>query len=157
MREEQYTKTVIIPDVEDFLKKYPRYSSFVNGEGRILFDEIMTVDVFIQAKVISDFGHPSVLGVAEICKQVAIENQFELDDFTKQFIGAAVCVLMEANDYQKTGNKKSVAHESFSKAEYYEYLIPCAACDRPKTVAELNRGDRICECGAIVRMFRVPR
>jgi hypothetical protein len=118
----------------------------------------MTPDVFITAKVIADFGHPSVLAVAEICKQSTIENEsIEMDDFTKQFVGAAICALMEANDYQKTGTKKSIAHESFTKGECYKIFVPCAACGRPKSLAELNKGDRICECGAIVRMLRAAK
>ena len=40
-------------------------------------------------------------------------------DFDKQFIGAVVCSLMEANGYEKTGKKRSIPHNAFTKGEVY--------------------------------------
>ena len=110
-----------LPDIDDLLARYPRYTKLVNGEGKFLFDLIMQSEIFLQARVLADFGLPSVLAVAELCRLATEENSgpVALDSFTKQFIGAAICVLMEANGYQKSGTKKSVPHPSFSIGEFY--------------------------------------
>ena len=97
-------------------------TKLVTGEGRFLFDLIMQPEVLIRAQVLADFNLPSVLGVAESCHLAIDENagSTSLDSFTKQFIGAAICVLMEANEFRKTGTKKSVPHPSFTIGEFYE-------------------------------------
>ena len=122
MQSQTISYTIQLPDIHDLLAKYPRYTKLVNGEGRFLFELIMQSEVFLRAGVLADFGLPSVLAVAEPCR-VAIEDKagpVTLDSFTKQFIGAAICVLMVANGYQKTGTKKSVPHPSFSIGEFYK-------------------------------------
>ncbi len=121
MQTQTINETVQIPEVDDFIKKYPRYTKLVSGEGRFLFNLIMQPKVLNAARVVADFGLPSVLVVAEQCRAAVEEaaGPVSLDSFTKQFIGAAVCVLMEANGYMKTGTKKSVPHASFSTGEFY--------------------------------------
>lgn len=118
MQTQTISYTIQLPNVDDLLAKYPRYTKLVNGEGKPLFDLIMQSEMFLKAQVLADFGLPSVLAAAEPCR-LATEKKGGLDSFTKQFIGAAICVLMEANGYQKTGTKKSVPHPSFSIGEFY--------------------------------------
>jgi hypothetical protein len=121
MKTQTVRHAVKLPEVADFLDKYPRYTQLVQGGGRFLFDLIMQPDNLFLAQAASHYKLPSVLSVAECCR-VAIEeheDSIELDSFTKQFIGAAICVLMEANGYRKTGTKKSVPHPSFSTGEFY--------------------------------------
>ena len=122
MINKEIKKKVFLPETTDVLKKYSRYTSLATGEGRFLLDLIMQPDVVLKAQVLAEFGLPSVLAVAEPCKQAIEANagSLELGSFTKQFIGAAICVLMEANGYKKTGTKKSVPHPSFSTGEFYE-------------------------------------
>ena len=122
MQSQTFSQTVRLPGVDDFLKKYPRYTKFATGEGRFLFDLIMQPEALIRAQVLADFNLPSVLSVAEDCRLAIDKNASALllNSFTKQFIGAAICVLMEANDFQKTGIKKSVPHQSFSIGEFYK-------------------------------------
>jgi hypothetical protein len=121
MHEQTISYSIQLPSIDDFLAKYPRYTKLVDTEGTFLFDLIMQPEVFLQASVLADFNSPSVLAVAELCRQAVEENSgpLTLDSFTKQFIGAAICTLMEANGYQKSGTKKSVPHPSFSIGEFY--------------------------------------
>ena len=130
MKDQKNEMTVTLIDVEDFLKKYPRFSSLVNGAGMELFDVIVTTQVFVDASVLANYGYPSVLGVAKQCQKV-INNSDELDtdSFTKQFIGSVICSLMEANGYQKTGIKKSVPHKLFSTGEFYEKKLNISRID----------------------------
>jgi hypothetical protein len=122
MKKQMYRKQVNLPEVDDFLDKYSRYTKFVSGEGRFLFDLIMQPEVLVAAQVLADFKLPSVLAVAEQCRLATEESRgsVSLVSFTKQFIGAAICVLLEANGYRKTGIKKSVPHPSFTVGEFYE-------------------------------------
>lgn len=123
MQTQAFHQTVFIPSVDDFIEKYPRYSGLVQGEGRFLYDLIMQPAAIIRAQAASYFGYPSVLAVAEECKQaISQQEKILFDNFTKQFIGSAVCALMEANGYKKTGTKRNVPHESFKVGEYYEPL-----------------------------------
>jgi len=103
------------------LRDYSRYSSIANGNGKKLFDLIMQPEVFIRASTISEIGLPAVLSVADNAKRLVSTNpEITLDSFTKQYIGAAICSLMEANGYSKTGRKRRVPHEAFSVGECYQ-------------------------------------
>lgn len=115
-----FQQPVQLPQVEDFLVKYPRFSALAAGAGNRIFNQIMQPEVFINARAAADFGLPSVLAVAEMCKMASEEpGAPQLDSFTKQFVGAAICSLMEANGYKKTDNKRSVPHPSFTVGEVY--------------------------------------
>lgn len=52
-------------------------------------------------------------------QQVGSGQKQSLTTYTKQFIGAVVCCLMENNGYRKTGRKKSINHPDFIKGEIY--------------------------------------
>ncbi|MDA3924857.1 MAG: hypothetical protein PF904_09185 [Kiritimatiellae bacterium] len=122
MKTTNHTTTIKIPSDCDFLKKYPRYTKIVQGHGRILFDLIMQPENALLAQHAARFKLPSVIAVADACKELAErEKSITLDPFTKQFIGAAICSLMETNGYRKTGTKKSVPHESFTVGEFYVF------------------------------------
>jgi hypothetical protein len=117
MKQMKFNLTVNIPELREFQKQYPQYSNLVENEANDLFKLIMRPESFIASKILSDNGFPAVSGIAELCYQA---RRQKLDDFTKQFIGAAVCALMTANRYKKTGRKKSVRHPAFTKGEFYE-------------------------------------
>ena len=120
MKSSKFSLIANLPDIEDFLDSYSRYTSLVNGDGKPLFEAIVRPEVFIRAAVMSDIGLPAILSVAEDCKVLAGQHSaISLDPFTKQFIGSVVCSLMEANGYMKTGKKRRVPHESFSVGECY--------------------------------------
>jgi len=111
------------PSIDDFAKGYPQYGPLAKGDGYFIFETIMTPINFLSAKVYTELGFPAVAGVAERCFK-AVENQdtIEWGGYLKQFIGAVVCTLMEANDYKKTGKKKSVPHHAFTKGEVYKLI-----------------------------------
>ena len=124
MKSQTHFEKVNLPEVDEFLSTYPRYTTLVAGEEKSLYDMIMGSEVFIRARVISDIGYPAVLAVAEDCKIAADTNEsITLNGFTKQFVGSAICSLMEANGYRKTGNKKSVPHKAFSVGTCYERVV----------------------------------
>ena len=119
---EQKSKTISVnfPDNKEFAKKYPQYGPLAEAKGNFIFKTIMTPTNFIRAMVCTEMGLPAVTGVASSCYS-AVKNQEEIEwrGYVKQFIGAVVCALMEANDYEKTGIKKSVPHHAFTKGEVY--------------------------------------
>ena len=120
MEDKTFEIIVTLPSIDDFLKKYHRFSTFVRGEGKALFELIIKPSVFLEASILSNYGYPSVLAVAKQSQDLIKLENLKIDNFTKQFIGSVICVLMEANGYKKTGIKKSVPHEFFVTGEYYE-------------------------------------
>ena len=121
MKKEGVEMSVMLVSIKEFLEKYPRFRTLMNNGGEELFNIIVKKEVFIDVSILTKYGYPSVLGVAEECQMIIEKsNQLKADGLTKQFIGAVVCVLMEANGYKKTGVKKSVPHSFFSVGEFYE-------------------------------------
>ena len=119
MNKKKYSEKIMCPTLKDFADSYPQYAPFAKNEGKNLFELLVSPKVIIKAKMASEFEFPAVFGVANICcKHLKAEI---LDSFTKQFIGAVVCCTMEANGYEKTGQKRSVKHPSFSKGEFYKF------------------------------------
>lgn len=103
-----------IPSAEQFLQAYPHYSSTYHSDaGKMLFSTIMTVKSFVKAKHATELKLPAVTGVADACVWVAT-----LTPQLKQYIGAVVCCLMEANNYKK-GKDKAIPHPSFTKGKMY--------------------------------------
>jgi hypothetical protein len=122
MHTRNLTITANFPDLDEFENQYPQYGPFARGDGRFLYNLIMSIENFIRAQVFTEFGYPAVTGVAECCFQAVSQNRrIRWSNFVKQFIGAVVCSLMEANHYQKTHKKKYVPHKAkvFSKGEVY--------------------------------------
>jgi hypothetical protein len=120
MRTVEFTQSVQIPSMGDFLKAYPRFSTLVHGPGRALFEAIFQPGNVVCAQIVAELGYPSVLAVAAQCQRISEEVEgLALNDFTKQGVGAAMCTLMEANGFRKTNTKKSVPHKAFIKAEVY--------------------------------------
>ena len=112
---------VNIPSLDDFTADFPQYGRFARGEGRFLFDLVMSPASYDAARVVTlTLGLPGVAGVARICRQT-FDQQTEVEwrGFIKQYIGALVCSLMEANDFEKTGEKRAVSYPGFTKGEFY--------------------------------------
>jgi hypothetical protein len=119
---EQQSKTISanFPNIKEFAKKYPQYGPFAKDRGNFIFNKIMTLNNFIRAVVCTELGLPAVTGIADSCYST-VKNQDEIEwkGYVRQFIGAVVCALMEANNYEKTGKKRSVLHHAFTKGEVY--------------------------------------
>jgi hypothetical protein len=118
-----------IPSHEEFGQRFPQYKNYASTGGRVVFDLLMSPASLNSAMVATAMGFPAVAGIAESAIQVFDHGGKELTDFDKQFIGAVVCSLMEANDYGKTGKKKSIPHKAFTKGEVY---VAVDASNSPK-------------------------
>jgi len=121
LKTETFVQKVNIPNLKEFGEKYPQFFNLAQNDGNFLFNIIMIPQTFILAKVLSDFRYPAVLSVADICYQEAKQKRgFVFSNNVKQFIGAAICSLMEVNSYEKTGIKKSIPHPQFNRGEFYK-------------------------------------
>ena len=125
----EYVLPVQLPSVDEFAQRFPQYGGYARGDGEFLFRVVMTPESFNYARVATlVFGLPAVAGVAEACvAAVEQQNVVEWRDFIKQYIGALVCVLMEANGFEKTGVKRAVPHKKFTKGEVY-HLAAIPSC-----------------------------
>lgn len=124
MTTQTFTLSVILPTIEQFAKRYRPYSRFVREEGRFLFDLLTSPACYNRAMVATiDLDLPAVSGVAKICYQtVQSQTTVEWNDYLKQFIGAVICTLMEANGFEKTGIKKAIPYPAFTKGEMYRLI-----------------------------------
>ena len=112
-----------IPGLTDFGERFPQYGPFARNEGNFIFKVIMNPFSFFRAKFATEMNLPAVSGVAEICfHETAQQKIVPFNGFLKQYIGALVCSLMEANGYSKTGKKKAIPHREFSKGEFYQCI-----------------------------------
>ncbi len=119
MQRLEFSLEAWIPSPEDFGGRFPQYKNYASSGGRAVFDLLMSPASLNSAMVATAMGFPAVTGIAEIAVQEFVRGGKELTDFDKQFIGAVVCSLMEANRYEKTGKKRSIPHNAFTKGEVY--------------------------------------
>ncbi len=108
MKADTFMISVIIPSVDEFAERYPQYRNIATKRGRRLFNKIMTAEnvVLLQAVTIS-VGLPAVAGIANFCYGfVTRSDNIKWDSYTKQFIGAVVCMMMESNGFEKVGRKR---------------------------------------------------
>jgi len=117
-----YVKKVTIPTLDEFASKYPQYRNRAIGENRVFFDIIMSPEGYLVASIVNDeLGLPAAAGVAKRCAEAAVDGLSATD---KQFIGAAVCAVMEANSHSKTGRKRAIPHRAFTRGEVYTTATP---------------------------------
>ena len=120
MQPQSYVLQVNVPSVEEFSAKYKQYGPLANGPGNFLFHVLVSPESFVRASIATELGHPAIDGVAEMAfQEVAKKDDILWNDNLKRFCGAAVCCLMEANGYRKSGERKSVRHHAFTKGEFY--------------------------------------
>jgi hypothetical protein len=109
-----------ISSLEDFETQFPQYGPFARGDGNFIFNLVIEPLAFFRCKNATELNLPAVAGVAKICYDATShEKVVPFDGFLKQFIGALVCNLMEANGFSKSGKKKSVPHHAYTKGEFY--------------------------------------
>lgn len=120
MKIRQFSFSAYIPSLDDFGGQFPHYKPYADGEGSALFNLLMRPETVNSAIEATKLGLSAVAGVAEISAQEVNRSGRNLTGFHKQFIGAVVRTLMEANGYQKTGTKRAIPHKDFSKGEFYE-------------------------------------
>jgi len=120
MKTNQMAIVANAPDTDEFAKRFPQYGPFARGKGAYLFKVITSVDSYNRMQILTELKFPAVSGIAEICYQETSKKNGELSAYTKQFIGAVVCSVMEMNAYSKTGKKKTIPHKYFTKGEVYK-------------------------------------
>src|SRR5437762_1307201 len=108
-----------IPSLAEFSSRFPRYGNFAANEGQFLYNVLMTPESFSAADVATvDLDRPAIAGVAKRIRQAVREvpatQRPRKWGSLKQFAGAVICALMEANGFQKTGRKRSVGIRGFN-------------------------------------------
>ena len=121
MQVQPFQLSVNLPSVDDFAARYKQYWQFARGDGHFLFTLLVSPASFVRAQVATvDLDLPAVAGVAKTCYEaVQAQTGIEWSGFVKQFIGAVICCLMEANGFKKTGTKKAIPYHAFTKGEMY--------------------------------------
>jgi hypothetical protein len=134
MRSETLCLSANIPSLEEFAARFPQYGHFAREGGRFLFDVVMSPASYDYARAATlVFDLPAVAGVAKACTEAfSQQTAVEWRDFIKQYIGALVCSLMEANGFVKTGEKRAIPYPGFTKGEVYRLIGALAA--PPSTV-----------------------
>ena len=118
MRTEILRVPVQLPSVTDFVERFPHYTA-ARYQERWLFDLIVTPENFYSAAAITDaLVLPAVSAVARRVS-VTARRHGGLSPFRKQVAGAIVCSLMEANGFSKTGVKRYIPEEGWSRGELY--------------------------------------
>ena len=113
--------TAQIPSLYDFGARFLQYGPFARNEGNFIFETIMNPFSFFRAKFATEMNLPAVSGIAELCfHETEQQSTVPFNGFLKQYIGALVCSLMEANGYSKTGKMKAISHHAFTKSEFYQ-------------------------------------
>ena len=120
METQTYTLSFNRPSVDEFALHYPQYGNLVRNEGLAFFDLIMTPESFLSAQAVTvDLGRPAIAGIARKVTPI-LKQHIDRKNLFKQYIGAVVCVLMEANGFEKTNEKKSVQYPGFNRGEVYK-------------------------------------
>lgn len=149
------TQTLVIetniPSVDDFAVQYRQYGPLARGDGKFLFDTLMSPECYVKIREATLLGHPGVDGVADLVFET-VHNQTTLswDDNCKRFIGAMVACLAEANGLAKTGEKKS-ARKPFSKGEFYRVVkkdVAGSAVEEDGVSKSKNKSEVILKLGA---------
>lgn len=121
MKKQIYKKEVKIPSIEEFSIQYPQYSNFAKAEGNVVFSKLMTPRAFIRGLVCTIIELPAVTGIAKlIVEDISPLKGKPGFNFSKQYIGALMCSLMEANGYSKSGKKRAIPRSLFTKGEVYK-------------------------------------
>lgn len=117
MKVERFELKVRVPTVAEFAAVFPQYGNIAEGRGKGLWALVMRPASFVACKVVTErLGLPAVAGIAAECSAA---GGGRLSAVEKQFVGALVRVLMEANGFKKTGVKRSISEAGWSRGEVY--------------------------------------
>ena len=108
---------VSLPSLEEFAERFPHYGPRAADEGRLFFDLVMRPETFVDADALTRVLRlPAVTAVSSTASEVL---RGKLTGTDRQFLGALVCTLMEANGYEKTGQKRAIPHPHWNRGEVY--------------------------------------
>ena len=124
MKTEKYIKTVQSPELIDFKDRFRRYAPYSQSAGSSLFAAVMTPESFISAEEATFLNRPAVAGIVRFVDRL-LPPDGKGRDYAKQYVGALVCCLMEANDYEKVqtkgkDKKTAVGVQGFTVGQAYK-------------------------------------
>jgi hypothetical protein len=127
MKAEKYIQTVQVPELIDFKDRFHRYAPYSQSVGSSLFAAVMTPEGFVAAEHATFLNRPAVAGVVRIVNHLLPPDGKDRD-YAKQYVGALVCCLMEANDYEKVqtkgkDKKAAVGIPGFTVGQVYQSRI----------------------------------
>ena len=122
METKNYIYPVNLPTIDEFGERFPQYKNFAMNEGKLLYEIIITPESFIRARVVTlVLKLPALTAVADDCYQnLKTIGVFEINGDVVLSIGEVVCKLMEEDGFEKTGKKKSVPLQYFTRGEVYQ-------------------------------------
>lgn len=109
-----------ISSLEDFVRQSPNYKNYAITEGRWIFDFLTPQTALDCLMAAAGEGLPAVAGIAESVIRESIRGGKKLTKLDRQFIGAVVRFLMEANGFRKTGMRGLIPYAPFTKGQLYE-------------------------------------
>lgn len=117
MRRVDHVVSYSLPEPDDFDARFPQYGPRARSGGSDLFSLVMSPQVAAAGRALSELlGLPAVTAVAALASRHRGER---ISDTDKQFVGALVCSLMEANGLEKTGTKRSIPVDGWTRGEVY--------------------------------------
>ncbi len=111
---------IIHPEIEDYSTEYPKMPC--NTDKKQAIFDIITNPINIQCALIiaEEIGcSPIVLYENKFQSAIDAGKLTPLTWHEKQFVGAVVSVVMELNDWERTGKKQRFTNKIFSSAERY--------------------------------------
>jgi len=112
---------IIQPEIEDYGTEYPKMPC--NTDKKQAIFDIITNPTNIQRALIiaEEIGcSPIVLYENKLKSAIDAGELTPLTWHEKQFVGAVVRVVMEFNDWERTGRKQRFTNKIFSSAERYK-------------------------------------
>ena len=85
----------------------------------MLFEKLMSPKALIMARAATEMNLPAVQGIADLCNdEFSLAIKKRAKKFISQFVGAVVCLLMEANGYTRSGKKNRLIIAIFPRANF---------------------------------------
>ena len=106
---------VNVPSLAEVGTRFPQYRAIVREDGRALYDLLTEPLNVVRVVLAANAGLAAVTGVAEIARAPAAELSSG-----NRLVGALVACIVEANEFQKTGRKRSIPAQGYSRGEVYE-------------------------------------
>jgi hypothetical protein len=109
--------------LQDFVMQSRNYKNYARTQGRWIFSFLTSQAALDSLEAATAKNLPAVAGIAESVIQESIRRGRELTDVDRQFIGAVVRFLMEANGYRKTGRHGFITYKPFTKGQLYQQIL----------------------------------
>jgi hypothetical protein len=106
-----------LPEPDELGRHFPHYVPRATGPGNDLFRLVMNAESMVRARVVTTLlGLPAVTAVAAAASTM---RSGDISDTDKQFVGALIRTLMEANGFEKTNRKRAIPVDGWNRGEVY--------------------------------------